>query len=129
MIDHGARIRTAEVAGWYDCGKPGTLIETNRHLLETTRGRTPDDTAGAWESPIRIEQGVTLTEATVGPNVTIEAGTTVRASSLRDCIIGRDVVVQDCELHDSVIGDRAVLRGVSGSVSVAADSVIDAGSR
>ncbi len=38
MVDHGARIRTAPVAGWYDCGKLETLLDTNRHLLETTRG-------------------------------------------------------------------------------------------
>ena len=34
MIDQGAKIRTERVEGWYDCGKPGTLLETNEHLLE-----------------------------------------------------------------------------------------------
>jgi glucose-1-phosphate thymidylyltransferase len=126
MIDQGARIRTAEVAGWYDCGKPETLIETNRHLLETTRGRAPDGgTDCRCEDPLRIEPGVALESATIGPNVTIEAGSSVRSSSLRDCIIGREAVIEDCELHDSVIGDRAVIRGVTGSVSIAADSVVE----
>ncbi len=124
MIDQGAKIRTAEVAGWYDCGKPGTLIQTNRHLLETTRGRLPDAGAAGIEEPVRVEEGATLEDSTVGPNATIEAGTTVRGSSLRDCIIGRDAVIEDCDLYDSVIGDRAVIRGVTGSVSVAADSTI-----
>ncbi|NIP83386.1 MAG: NTP transferase domain-containing protein [Gemmatimonadetes bacterium] len=126
MIDHGARIRTAEVAGWYDCGKPETLIETNRHLLETTRGRRPDGgTDCRCEDPLRVEPGVTLREARVGPNVTIEEGTSVHRSVLRDCIIGGGAVIEDCELHDSIIGDRAVLRGVRGSVSVAPDSVVE----
>ncbi len=125
MIDHGARIRTAEVAGWYDCGKPETLIETNRHLLATTRGRRPEPAAGTLNDPVRIEDGVTLEQATLGPNVTVEAGTAIRGSTLRDCIVGADAVIEDCDLHDSVIGDRAVVRGVTGSVSVAADSVIE----
>jgi len=125
MIDEGARIRTVEVEGWYDCGKPETLLETNRHLLETTRGRRPDGgTACTCRDPLRIEPGVTLREATVGPNVTIEEGSRVIAATLTDCIIGRDVVIEDCELHDSVIGDRAVLRGVRGSVNIAADSAV-----
>ncbi|MFW5947386.1 MAG: sugar phosphate nucleotidyltransferase [Gemmatimonadota bacterium] len=125
MIDRGARIRTREVGGWYDCGKPETLIETNRHLLETTRGRRID--AGddvTLADPVRIEDGVELRATTVGPNVTVEAGTVVRRSTLRDAIVGRETVIEDCDLHDSVIGDRAVVRGVTGSVNVAADSVI-----
>jgi glucose-1-phosphate thymidylyltransferase len=126
MIDRGARIRTAEVAGWYDCGKPETLIETNRHLLETTRGRRPEGPAGvALTDPLCVEDGVVLEQTTLGPNVTVEAGTAIRRSTLRDCIIGRDAVLEDCELTDSVIGDRAVLRGVRGSASVAADSVVE----
>jgi glucose-1-phosphate thymidylyltransferase len=125
MIDKGARIRTLEVEGWYDCGKPETLIETNRHLLETTRARRPD---GARHSrivdPVRIEPGVTLEGSQIGPNVTIEDGSTVRGSRLRDVLVGRDVQIEDCELHGSVIGDRAVVRGVKGSVNLAADSEV-----
>jgi glucose-1-phosphate thymidylyltransferase len=125
MIDEGARIRTLEVAGWYDCGKPETLIETNRHLLETTRGRRPDGAVGTKiADPVRIEAGVTLKDAEIGPNVTIEEDTVVRSSRIRESIIGSGATIEDCELHDSLVGDRAVLRGVRGSVSVAADSVI-----
>jgi len=125
MIDEGAKIRTAEVEGWYDCGKPETLIETNGHLLATTRGLTPKGGSDARiEQPVRVEGGVTLKEAHIGPNVTIEEESKVLRSTLRDCVIGRNVVIEDCELHDSVIGDRAVLRGVTGTVSVAADSVV-----
>jgi glucose-1-phosphate thymidylyltransferase len=126
MIDHGKKIRTVEVAGWYDCGKPGTLVETNRYLLETTRGRKPDGGVDCrCVDPLRIEGGVELRGATVGPNVTVEEGTRITDSALRDCIVGADAVIEGCDLHDSVIGDRVVLRGVTGSVSVAADSVIE----
>ena len=41
MIDHGAKIQTVPVEGWYDAGKPETLLETNRHVLSTTRGKRP----------------------------------------------------------------------------------------
>jgi glucose-1-phosphate thymidylyltransferase len=127
MIDQGAKIRTVEVAGWYDCGKPETLIETNRHLLETSRGLRPQGGVDCrCVDPLRVEAGVTIERSEVGPNVTLEEGTVVRDSKLRDCIVGRDAVIENAELHDSIIGDGAVVRGVSGSVSVAADSVVDA---
>jgi glucose-1-phosphate thymidylyltransferase len=126
MIDQGGMIRTVEVQGWYDCGKPNTLIETNRHLLETTRGRSPNGgTDCRCEEPLRVEPGVTLEDVRIGPNVTIEEESVVRSSSVRDSIIGRGVVIEGCDLHDSMIGDRAVLRGVKGSVSIAADSVVE----
>ena len=41
MIDHGRKILTAEVGGWYDCGKLDTLLETNEILLR--KGHRPGD--------------------------------------------------------------------------------------
>ena len=126
MVDNGAKIRVERVEGWYDCGKPDTLIETNEHLLATTRGRRPGGGSSCqMQDPIRVEEGVSLKGCRIGPNVTIEEGTRVSDSSIRASIIGRDVVIENCELHDSIIGDRAVLRGVKGTVSVAADSVVE----
>ncbi len=126
MIDHGAKIRVEEVEGWYDCGKPGTLIETNRHLLETTRGRRPDGGMNVRiNDPVRIEEGVTLQDAELGPNVTIGTGSVVRNSKVRDSIIGDDVRVEDADLRDSMIGARAVVRDVTGSVNAGDDAQIN----
>src|SRR6266536_3049263 len=41
MVEHGRRLRTARVTGWYDCGKVDTLLETNRHLLQRGRALPP----------------------------------------------------------------------------------------
>jgi len=41
MVDHGGKLLVAPVAGWYDAGKPDTLLDTNLHVLSTTRGRSP----------------------------------------------------------------------------------------
>ncbi|MBW3554692.1 MAG: NTP transferase domain-containing protein [Gemmatimonadetes bacterium] len=125
MIDNGGKIRTEHVEGWYDCGKPETLIATNAHLLSTTRGRRPAGGSSCrMEDPLRVEEGVSLNACQLGPNVTIEEGTRIASSAIRDSIIGKDTVIEDCDLHDSIVGDRAVLRGVKGSVNVAADSQI-----
>ncbi|HEY8470895.1 MAG TPA: sugar phosphate nucleotidyltransferase [Longimicrobiales bacterium] len=125
MIDHGARIRTAEVAGWYDCGQVGTLLETNRHLLETGRGRMPEGGRNVRvHPPVRVEEGVVLEDVELGPNVTVGAGAVLRRSTVRDAIIGAEARIEDARLHDSLIGKRVVVRGVSGSVSVCDHSEI-----
>jgi glucose-1-phosphate thymidylyltransferase len=125
MIDHGARIRTLEVEGWYDAGKPETLLETNRHVLETSRARRPADTDGVTiHDPVHVAEGVTLERCEIGPNVTISAGSTIRGSTVRDSIVGADATVDGSTLHDSLIGDRAEVVGVKGRVDVGDDSVV-----
>lgn len=126
MIDHGSRILVEEVQGWYDAGQVGTLLETNRHLLEHGRALRPVGGHNVRiHDPVRIEEGVELDNAEIGPNVTIEAGSVIRGSSLRDCLLGQGVRVEDCRLHDSLVGDSAVLRRIAGSVSLAAHSVLE----
>jgi len=41
MIDKGAKIRVIDVEGWYDAGEVGTLLDTNRTMLEKGRSRRP----------------------------------------------------------------------------------------
>jgi glucose-1-phosphate thymidylyltransferase len=115
MIDRGAKIRVGEVEGWYDCGKLETLLETNRHLLETGRALEPDGgTNVRIEGDVRVAPGVTLDNVRLGPNVSIEAGCEIRNATLRDCIIGRDTIIRNAELHDSLIGDSVHLENVHG---------------
>ncbi len=125
MIDHGARLRVEEVEGWYDCGKPETLLETNRHLLETGRALAP---RGGYDvritDPVRIEEGAIVSGARLGPNVTVGAGSTVRGSVIRDAIIGERSTVESAELHDSIVGDHVTVRGVRGSVQLGDNSEV-----
>jgi len=127
MVDHGCRIATAPVEGWWDAGKTETLLETNGHLLEVGR-RGIDPTARVEGAeivdPVRIEAGVVVRGGRIGPNVTLEAGTTVDDCALRDCVVGPSAVLARCRLHDSIIGGHAQLADTSGSLSVTDHSVV-----
>lgn len=119
MIDHGAKIRVVDVAGWYDAGKLDTLLETNRAMLDRGRARVPDDTGNARiVQPVYIEDGVTLRDSTIGPNVSIGAGTVVEGSELRDTVVGAKATIRASALANSLIGDGVVLEGVRGEVTV-----------
>ncbi|MGH7614738.1 MAG: sugar phosphate nucleotidyltransferase [Gemmatimonadales bacterium] len=123
MVDHGRRLLTASVTGWYDCGKVDTLLETNEHLLRNGRGVTPAPAPGVViREPVRIEAGVTLVDSTIGPNVTIETGSMVAGSTLQHAILGRNVRVQGSTVERSVIGDDQLVQD-----RVVRDSVMDAG--
>lgn len=113
MIDQGSRIFTAEVEGWWDCGKVETLLETNREMLR--RGA------------VALAEGVRLEDAEIGPNVSIARGSVVRRSRLRDCIVGAETRIEECDLWDSIVGDHARVRGVRGTVNLGDHSEVVAG--
>jgi glucose-1-phosphate thymidylyltransferase len=128
MIDHGAKIKVVDVEGWYDAGKLDTLLDTNRAMLERGRARRPATVPAGSKiiDPVYIEEGVTLTNATVGPNVSIHAGAVIERSTLRDTIIGSKSTISDCELTGSLVGDEVVLEGVKGQVTVGDQSEVHA---
>ncbi len=117
MIDQGSRIRVQEVEGWYDCGRPETLLATNRHLLETGRALRPTDPADTViVDPVRIEDGVELSGSRIGPNVTVGRGSRILRTALSNCIVGENVVLEDSELSESLIGSQVEVRGLRGTV-------------
>lgn len=126
MIDHGAKIKVVDVAGWYDAGQLESLLDTNRTMLEKGRARRPD-TLGAGATivePVYIEDGCTIEHATVGPNVSLGAGSTIRHSTVANAVIGEHTVIEHAFLHHAFLGDRVVVKGVKGSMSLGDDSDI-----
>jgi len=128
MVDHGARIVTAPVEGWWDAGKVETLLETNGHLLETGRGGT-DPSARLEDAeiidPVRIEADVVVQGGRIGPNVTLERGARVERCTLRDTVVGPAAALTDSVLHDSLVGGHATVRGMRGALFVTDHSVVE----
>jgi glucose-1-phosphate thymidylyltransferase len=115
-----------EVTGWYDCGKVDTLLETNRHLLEHGRARRPKTLPKGVhiKEPVYIEDRVRLENCTIGPNVSLGAGSSVTGSTIANSILGDNVRIQGATVEDSVVGDDQVIEGRS-----VQRSVLDAGER
>ncbi len=125
MIEHGRKIRTAEVTGWYDCGALNTTLETNAILLRA-RGHRGTAARGAAKivEPCWIEDGVIIEGSTVGPNVSVEAGTVIRGSTVANAIIGGRCRIEGSTLHDAMLGDHVVVEGFTGSLSVGSHSEV-----
>src|SRR3954467_5847873 len=126
MIEHGKRILTAEVGGWYDCGKLDTLLETNEILLRKGAARRKDFPGVTMHDPVYIEDGVTIEKSEIGPNVSLEAGTTVTGSRLKNTIVGRDAKLSGVSLDGSLLGNRVLVDGLHGSVTLGDHSEVTA---
>lgn len=128
MIERGARLLTAEVEHWWDCGKQETLLDTNHQVLLSGGAREPGARDGVQvHPPVCVAPDVVLEDTEIGPNVSIGAGSTVRGGRLRDCIVGEASVLEDCDLHDSLIGDHVRAVGLAGTASVGDHGAVDAG--
>jgi len=121
MIDHGRKILTAEVGGWYDCGKLDTLLESNEILLRKGHARRREFPGVTIHDPVFIEDGVVIEQSEIGPNVTLEAGTRVRNSRLEHVLVGQQCVIADSALHHSMLGDRVTVKGFKGAASLGDD--------
>lgn len=126
MVDKGAKLKVEPVHGWYDAGKPDTLLETNLHVLSTSRGRAPESLGEGVtvHEPVHVAEGVTLEHSEIGPNVTLGKGTTVRGSTLRDTIVGENTSIVDSRLNDSLLGSDVKVNGVRGQVDLGDHSVV-----
>jgi glucose-1-phosphate thymidylyltransferase len=118
MIEHGRRIMTAEVGGWYDCGKLETLLESNEILLAKGAARHPDLPGVTLHEPVYIEDGVTIERSTIGPNVSIERGAVIRDSTVSHAIIGAGASLDRVTLTRSMLGLEARLAGFTGRASL-----------
>jgi glucose-1-phosphate thymidylyltransferase len=126
MIEHGKRILTAEVGGWYDCGKLDTLLETNAILLRKGASRRREFPGVTIHDPVYIEDGVTIERSEIGPNVSLEQGTTVADSTIRNTIVGRDARLTRVRLDGAMIGNAVIAEGLAGSASLGDHSEVAA---
>jgi glucose-1-phosphate thymidylyltransferase len=126
MVDDGAVLDTFEVEEWYDCGRPDTLLEANRVCLDQMRlADTHDSKRSVIIDPVDIGDNVELTNAVIGPHVSIDDGSTVTDSIIRDSIIGRQSNLKNVNIEASIIGDNTELVGTSKQLNVGDNSVVE----
>jgi glucose-1-phosphate thymidylyltransferase len=123
MIERGESIGTFPVAGWYDCGKTETLLETNRDLLDLANGAR-EIPGNIVKPPVAIDPTAVIENSIVGPYATVAAGASVRNSVVKNSIINENASVEDILLDASVVGDHAVVRGAFKRLNVGDSSEI-----
>lgn len=125
MIQDGRRFRAPEIDAWLDCGKPETLLETNRYLLRGRHHAHGEVVNSVLIEPVHIEKGAVVRGSILGPNVSVAAGSVVEESIIRDAIINADSKVRDIILHSSILGDSVTLIGSPRRMNIGDHSLIE----
>jgi glucose-1-phosphate thymidylyltransferase len=109
MINDGVRLKSESVNIWLDCGKPETLIETNRYLLSHGREKVKWYNDCVIKHPVYIEPSVSAENSVIGPNVSIARGSKIINSIISNSIIGEDAIIENAIIDSSLVGDKAEL--------------------
>ena len=128
MLKKGCRMRTQVVDEWLDAGLPDAVLETNRRLLDKGRDNSAEAdkrTGVTIKPPVYIHPSATVEASTLGPYVSVGHDCVVRNSTIEDSILEHSVVVEDSNLHSSLLGERSQVRGVSGVVNIGDDSHVN----
>lgn len=125
MIDDGMRLCAPEIDEWLDCGKPETLLETNKYLLAGRHHVHGETINAVLIEPVHIERGAVVRDSVLGPNVSVAAGSVVERSIIRDSIINGSSEIRNMVLKDSIIGDAVQLVGSSRKMNIGDHSLVE----
>ncbi len=130
MKQKGARFKAGAVDVWMDCGNKNAMVDTNTKVL----GFLKDDgslinngvksTNSVIIPPCFIGENVVLLDSVIGPYVSIEKGTTISASVVRNSIIRPGVTISEAVVDNSMIGERALVKGRPMDLSISDDSTL-----
>jgi glucose-1-phosphate thymidylyltransferase len=126
MIDKGLHFQTQAVDVWLDCGKPETVLETNRYLLangfDNSKQIKQNDVMII--PPVNIHPDAVFEHAIIGPHATVAADCQVSYSIIRNSIIDTGAVVQQSLLDRSLIGRDARVLGQYSTLNVGDESSV-----
>jgi glucose-1-phosphate thymidylyltransferase len=125
MVERGRRLIAFPIEGWYDCGKPETLLETNRFLLDRRMRAVAPPSDSIVLPPSYVAPTAILERSIVGPYATIGDGAVVRDSRVQNSIIGAGAVVTAALLNNSLVGMSATVCGSFHQLNVGDSSQIN----
>lgn len=112
MLDKGEKFAPFKIDGWFDCGKPETLLSTNKYLLHQKNfGKEAAYRARYSHSviipPVSIAKSAKIENSIIGPDVSIGEEAEINDSIIVDSIIDRNAKVNGILLNKSLIGSNA----------------------
>lgn len=110
MIDKGVKFSTFSVEGWYDCGKPETLLATNRYLLNKLNNHYNIPNVVVIP-PVFISSSAKIDNSIIGPYASISDDAKIYDSIIKNSIIGLNAEVKRSLLDNSIIGNNTIIHG------------------
>jgi glucose-1-phosphate thymidylyltransferase len=113
MIPRGYHFVTRTVDVWHDSGKPETVLETNRYLLDHGRDNSVElsYSTSVIIPPVNIDPSASIEYSVVGPYATIGKDCKIVRSIVQRSIIDAEAQIEDSAMDKSLIGKEAVVKG------------------
>ncbi|OGU75793.1 MAG: nucleotidyl transferase [Ignavibacteria bacterium RBG_16_34_14] len=124
MIEQGEKVTTFPVEGWYDCGKPETLLSTNRFLLNKKSFFKKRNNV-VINQPVFIAEDAEVVNSVIGPYTTIASGCKINECIIKNSIIDSNSQVEKALLDNSIIGSNAFVRGTYKRLNSGDSSEVD----
>jgi glucose-1-phosphate thymidylyltransferase len=127
MLERGIKMKTVQVDSWLDTGTPDASLETNQYLLDHGRDNSAEAatrTGIIVIPPVYIHPSARVEASVIGPHTALGANVIVSGSVIRSSIIEDQAEITRAVLGASIIGKRAKMKGVVGTVNMGDDSVI-----
>jgi glucose-1-phosphate thymidylyltransferase len=128
LVQKGEKITTFPVQGWYDCGAPETLLDSNRHLL--SRQASPGVNVAQYQQrniivpPVFIAPTAQIENSIIGPYATIGEEVRIEGCIIQDSIISDKAQVANALLRRSIIGREASISGAFKKLNISDKSEI-----
>jgi len=107
----GMVLKPGKVDAWMDFGNKNVFVKSvseilNRSQIESGSYKTNNSTI---HQPCFLGEGVVLENCTIGPNVSIEAGSTLRDSHIESSVIMGNSTIQGASYHNSMVGNHVTI--------------------
>ena len=132
MMAKGMKFVPGKVDEWMDCGNKNVTVETNSRML----GFLYNDGANLIDLEVKLDNSliippcyigkdVVLTNATVGPNVSVGDGCHVKDSIIQNSLVQTHSYIKNAKLDNAMIGNHASFDGNFTSISIGDYSVLE----
>ncbi len=125
MMANGNIFKTGTVDEWMDCGNKQVAIETNQRILDFMVKDKSDELESSPEidnstiiQPCVIDSSVVIKNSTVGPHVSIGAGSHIENCSISNSLIQNHSTVKNAKLDEAMIGNHVKYDGNFSKISI-----------
>lgn len=120
MKNKGLQFSVGEVKEWLDCGNKDATVETNTRIL-VNYGSSISKHISVVNStiiePCCIQDGATITNSVVGPNVSVGKNTTIEKSVISNSIIQSSTSIKNTVIANSMIGNNCDVKNVASELN------------
>lgn len=127
MLKDGLHMRAERVDIWLDAGIPDTVLETNQYLLDNGRDNTPavpSQEGVTITGPVHIDPSAQINNSQIGPHVSVGPQCKIENCVISDTVLEAGARLHNAQLTHSIVGTRANVEAVNGSVNIGDDSEV-----